>query len=164
MNAEEATKLCRMTKAACPQQAIEQETPLMWSMILKDVRFTDAVEAVVNLAGKQPFVAPAEIKTEVKRIRGARITAFGPLPAPPLEVENGERSYRDWQAECQRRIADGEVTDPAQLPTKATGNRAMVGFERVFQQITAGPVEDDPAPSDDDTDVVVEGTVVDSDT
>lgn len=113
MKPTDAAKLCKFAKAACPAQAIDQDTPAAWYVLLADLRFEDAMEALVNVARKQPFVAPAEIRAEVRRLRGGRLSAFGPIPAPPSELSPVEQ--QQWIRDAQSRIADGSVTTPAEL-------------------------------------------------
>lgn len=114
MNAQEAAMLCRFAKAACPQQAIDEATPDAWAVLLEDVRFADAKAALVNVVRSQPFVSPAEIRSEVKRIRSKRVLDFGPLPAPPAGLTDSEEI--DWQRRIVRRIADGEAPEMPALP------------------------------------------------
>lgn len=107
MTPAEALILCRMAKGACPQQAFDEFTPDMWHDLMKETRFEDAKEALVTIVKRQPFVAPSEILSEVRKIREKRIADYGPFDPPP-EVEN----YNRWLGEMRRRIADGE--DPVQ--------------------------------------------------
>lgn len=100
----EALTLCRLAKAMCPQQAMDEFTPDAWHMLLEDLRFEDCKEALVNLARKNPFVAPAEIRAEVRRIRDKRLADYGPFDPPP-EVAD----YNRWLGEMRRKIADGET-------------------------------------------------------
>lgn len=108
MNATEAMMLCRFAKAACPQQAIDEYTPDAWLELLGDLRFDDAKAALLAVAAKQPFVAPAEIRTEVARIRAKRIVDHPPLTPPPglTELET-----RQWTRDRIREIGDGQVID-----------------------------------------------------
>lgn len=108
MNATEAMMLCRFAKAACPQQAIDEYTPDVWLDLLGDLPFMDAKDALLTVAAKQPFVAPAEIRGEANRIRAKRIVDHQPLTPPPgLDpIEAIE-----WRKDAVRRIADGEVVD-----------------------------------------------------
>lgn len=119
MNQAEAVILCRFTKSACPQQAFDAYTPDAWALILADIRLEDAREAVVNVARRQPFVAPAEILTEVKRIRTKRIDDYGPIVPPPELDPDDTAAYRDWWVAAQRAIADGESpAAAAELPSR----------------------------------------------
>jgi len=102
MNHQEAVVLCRLLAAACPQQAIDDYTPDSWHDLLGDLSFADCHEAMVTIGKRQPFIAPAEIITEVRRIRAERI-ARAPIPAPPPELADDPRAY---QAELQARIRD----------------------------------------------------------
>lgn len=108
MNAQEAALLCRYVRACCPQQAIDEYTPAAWADLLGDVRLEDAKEAVKAVAMRQPFVAPAEIRAEVKRIRAKRIADHPPL-IPPPGLDDAEE--RRWLAGATKRIGDGETYD-----------------------------------------------------
>lgn len=114
MSNAEAVMLCRMAKAACPQQQFDQYTPDMWHELLGDLRFVDAREALVEVVKAQPFVSPAEIRDQVKRVRGKRLDAFGPI-IPPFELEGSPIAEREWIREMVRRVGDGELL-PGQQP------------------------------------------------
>lgn len=121
MNAQQIVMLCRFAKAACPQQAIDEATPDAWQILLGDIRFEDAQTALATIAKRQPFVAPAEIRTEVKARRETRI-AQGPQLQPPPGTADDELAYRRWLAESRRRIADGEpIAEPDALPARDVG-------------------------------------------
>lgn len=114
MTEEETLALTRYVKACCPQQAIDKYTPDAWFNLLGDLSLTDAQQAVTAVAKRQPFVAPAEIRAEVRRLRGERI-AQAVIPAPPPELADDPRAY---QAALQARIRDaadgrGEPVPPA---------------------------------------------------
>lgn len=108
MNAQEAALLCRYVRACCPQQAIDEYTPTAWADLLGDVRLEDAKEAVRRVVGRQPFVAPAEIRAEVRRIRAKRIDDHPPLIPPPGLDDAQERR---WLREARWRIGNGEHID-----------------------------------------------------
>lgn len=127
----EAAALCRFTKAACPQQAIDEYTPDAWHPILEDIRFEDAKEAVIEAAKSSPFVAPAEIRAHVKRIRRERLLAFGDLPNPPSELSNEQQAK--WLANFARAIADGEQVERPALP--APGERPDINFGSLLPDI-----------------------------
>lgn len=116
MSNAEAVLLCRYAKAACPQQAFDQYTPDAWSDLLGDLRFEDCKEALRNIVQRQPFVAPAEIRDEVKRVRAKRIGDYGPLPDPPHGTDYNEAEYRAYLADTLRRIGDGEIVSRHETP------------------------------------------------
>lgn len=122
MSNAEAVLLCRYAKAACPQQAFDQYTPDAWFDLLSDLRFEDCKMAIKCVVQRQPFVAPAEIRDEVKRVRLRRFSEFGPMPDPPLEIgAQGSDEYRRWVAETMRAIGDGTAVpgpNPASLTTR----------------------------------------------
>lgn len=130
MNPTEAVALCRMVQAVCPHQKFDEMTPDTWGLVLAHVRFVDAQEALVAIAQRQPFVAPAEIIAEVKRIRGRRLAAVDTIQ-PPSGLD--ELAYRRWLADTRRTIADGAPPpDPASLPA-----RDMRAIEGTFRTVPA---------------------------
>ena len=116
MNPLEAATLCKLAKAACPQQAIDEYTPDAWFPLLEDLRFEDAKDALFAVVKRQPFVAPAEIRAAVKQIRGDRISAFGPLPNPPRDVEENPALYGPWVGEMYRLIGNGDLVAGSPIP------------------------------------------------
>jgi hypothetical protein len=115
MTPEDAVKLCRYVKACCPQQAIDELTPLAWADHLEHVPYDDAKAAAKEITAKQPFVTIAEILQIVRRIRSSRIEDHPPLTPPPAPPELGPGEDVAWQLAwlkgARRRIADGEVID-----------------------------------------------------
>lgn len=75
MNPTESLALTRFVRAACPQQKFDEYTPDAWHELLADLQFADCRAAVTALGKRQPFISPAEIRTEVVRIRAERIRA-----------------------------------------------------------------------------------------
>lgn len=73
MNHQEATALCAYVRQLCPQQRINEFTPDVWGDVLGPYDATEARAAVVAVASRQPFVAPAEIITEIRARRAERI-------------------------------------------------------------------------------------------
>jgi hypothetical protein len=69
MTPTETVTLTKYVKACCPQQAIDEYTPDVWHDLLGDLELADCRAAVVTVTRRQPFCAPAEIITEVKRAR-----------------------------------------------------------------------------------------------
>lgn len=73
MNSQEATALCAYVHQLCPQQRFNEHTPDVWGDILGPYALDEARAAVVTVASRQAFVAPAEIVTEIKARRAERI-------------------------------------------------------------------------------------------
>jgi len=101
---EETVMLCRYVKACCPQQAIDDFTPDAWHDLLGDLTLADCRAAVMVVGKRQPFVAPAEIRAEVRRQRADRLSR-NPLPAPPAELTDDQAAYKRW--------LDGQITSIA---------------------------------------------------
>lgn len=105
MDINETTRICKAIASIKPAQYMAEETPAFWAMILTDVRYEDARQAVINLGGKTKFIDPSDIITEAKAIRNARLGAAG----------IGNRTLGDTPEEHRKRvkaIADGEATPP----------------------------------------------------
>jgi hypothetical protein len=134
MSPEEAVALCRFTAACCPSQKFDEYTPDAWGLLLKDVRFIDAKEAVTIVARKQPWVSPAEIISEVKKIRAKRIAEFGEIPPPPAEVLDPDnwRAFIEWQIATTKAIADGDLKPKEiELPERDVKALTRGAFRRV---------------------------------
>lgn len=129
MNHQEAVGLCRIVKAVCPHQAIDEATPDMWGPVLAHIRFVDAKEAIVNLARTSPFISPAEIVAEVKRIRAKRL-ADHPEPTPPDDLTPVETI--EWLRATRAAIADGNP--PEVLAVDAKPRPVCEALARTFRQ------------------------------
>ena len=126
MTPQETLMLTRYVKACCPQQAIDEYTPDAWHDLLGDLALADCRAGVTAVARRQPFVAPAEIRAEVKRIRDDRL-ARTPLPAPPAELADDPERYRRALAANVARFADG-----------LTVRKAIAGTDEIGRLIAAG--------------------------
>jgi hypothetical protein len=104
MTPEETILLCRYVRACCPQQAMDEYTPDVWCDLLGDLTLTDCREAVRNVAGRQPFVAPAEIRTEVRRLRGGRLEGF---QYAPVDGDKDPQVYLAALRAQRAAVADG---------------------------------------------------------
>lgn len=113
MTPREAWALTRYVAACCPQQAIDEYTPEAWHDLLGDLDFGDCKLAAAAVGRRQPFVAPAEIRAEVRRVRGDRVARALP-PAPPAEMADRpvEGRYAKAVLAAVRRIADGKQLTP----------------------------------------------------
>ena len=115
MNAPETLALLRYVKACCPAQAIDEYTPDAWTDLLHDLRLVDAKEAARNLAQQQEFIAPKDIRKEVRRIRADRINRHPPID-PPGDLNPIQ--YKRWLAKTQQAIADGQTITTPTLPAR----------------------------------------------
>src|ERR1039458_7521799 len=106
MKPTETVLLTEYVKACCPPQTTcRAETAAdAWHDLLGELELGDCRDAVVMIAKRQPFVAPSEIITEVRRIREERISRTPP-PAPPAELLDDEAAYRDYLRRTARQAA-----------------------------------------------------------
>ena len=62
---------------------------------------------MVAVAKSQPFVAPFEIRAEVRRARNERIMDAGGVPAPPPELIDNPAAYSAALRAAATALADG---------------------------------------------------------
>lgn len=106
MKPTDAVVLKEYVKACCPQQRFTEYTTDAWFDLLGDLELEDCRQAVAAVAKRQPFVAPAEIRAEVRKIRDDRL-ARTPLPPPPAELADDPGRYQRAVQAGVKRIADG---------------------------------------------------------
>lgn len=109
MNNQETVKLTRLVKAMCPQQAMDEYTADAWCELLADLRLADCTEAVKALGQAQAFIAPSEIRTQVRKNRTERLDR---TPLPPPDPNLTPRQTIKWLRETRKAIADGTYTPP----------------------------------------------------
>lgn len=122
MTPREAVLLTRYVKACCPGQQIDEYTPDAWHDILGALELADCREAVRTIAARQPFVAPAEIAAEVKRVRAERLHDFQYVPVP------GDESTAVYLAalrEQREAVASGRREPAPALPPGADRSQEL---------------------------------------
>lgn len=126
MTPAETARLVRLVQQACPAQRFEEGTPVLWHKMLDDLRYVDCQDAVIELGKRTVFMAPAEIRAEVRRIRAERLRAVPSSALEPADVNPNEvEAYQAARLRLIRSIADG---DPApqvrELPAASAAARA----------------------------------------
>lgn len=126
MNAAEVARLCRAVKAFCPSQAMDAATPEAWELVLGELSFTDARDAVVRLAalptepGRSRYIEPGHIISEIRKIQRDRLAATEVPPPPPgLTPTAGIL----WQRRVRAEIAAGTYQPPIDAPQLANPAR-----------------------------------------
>ncbi|WP_422652282.1 zinc finger domain-containing protein [Embleya scabrispora] len=88
MDEVEAVDLVRWVQALCPQQHIDRLTGEAWFEVLEPFDFEECKAAATVCAREKPFVAPAEIIAEVRRVHAERLASLVLYePAPGEDVE-----------------------------------------------------------------------------
>lgn len=128
MTPTETVALLRIVRAVCPAQKFDEFTSDAWAELLDDLRLDDCTLAVKHLGRRQPFIAPSDIRSEVKRIRKDRLDRV-PFPAPPPDLTPLETIA--WQRQVTREIADGTYQHPSEL----VGTRPMPAIENTFRRV-----------------------------
>lgn len=127
MTPMETVALVRQVRATCPAQKLDEYTPDAWAPILADLRLEDCAAAVVELGKRIAFIAPADIRAEVRRIRKDRLDRV-PFPTPPPDLTPLETIA--WQRDVTRQIADGTF-----VPAQVEGTRPMPAIENTFRRV-----------------------------
>jgi hypothetical protein len=104
--------LTRYAKACFPQQAMDEYTPDAWFDVLGDLTLADCRRAVAEVSRHKPFIAPCEIREEVRRIRDERLRRTE-IPAPPPELLDNPAAYSAALRVAATAIADGRDPAPA---------------------------------------------------
>lgn len=122
MNSREAVMLVRYVRALCPNQKIDEFTPDAWGDVLADYDLDDCRAACVTLASRQPFIAPAEIITEVRKARRARLENF--IYEPPA-LETTDEFLDNYRRQIAA-VASGAVPAPTTAPALTGGPHKSV--------------------------------------
>ena len=107
MNATETARICDAISQIKPAQRFDTETPAFWAVILGDIRYEDARQAVLNLGGRQQFIDPSDIITEVRRIRDDRVDRTE-MPVPNASPDDPAGYAVEYRA-LRLAIADGTL-------------------------------------------------------
>lgn len=124
MNPSETVMLARYVKALCPQQKFDEYTPDAWHDVLSDFALADARTAAAAVARKQPFVSPAEIVAEIRKLRDERAADY---QGPGLSAEIPDADPDDVQAYLSAlrgmrvRAADGLEMKPRPVAELVAG-------------------------------------------
>jgi hypothetical protein len=82
----------------------------MWCELLRDLNYEDAQQALIHLLRRSTFASPAEIRSEVERIRRDRWTRADPfIPSSPdlTPIEAAAEMRQYWRA-----VGDGHPPEP----------------------------------------------------
>ncbi len=124
MNLEETTRLCRVVAACSPSQRFDEDTPLAWQVLLEDVPMADALEATKALAQRQPYIAPADIRAEAKRLRTKRLDNVG-VPTPNVDPDDA-KAYAEELRALTAMVASGQM-DRAKRDRYEAGGVTVTG-------------------------------------
>jgi hypothetical protein len=139
----EVVNLVRLLRAIAPAQKFDDYTAEAWQPILDDVRSEDAFAAVKELGKRLPFISPADIRTEVRRMRSERMRhadASFRHHGDPDDVADYMRQLHEHRA----LIGDGLVPDvpaidaPVRPPAevvKLARQLGMPGDGRTAQEV-----------------------------
>lgn len=131
MTPTEAVKLTRLVRAICPQQQFDEYTADAWGDLLADLRLEDCTLAVRQLGQQQVFIAPAEIRAAVRKIRTERIDRT-PLPDPDPDMTPVQTIA--WLRQMRRAIADGTYQPPPQFERKPRDMAQLEGTVKTVEE------------------------------
>ena len=142
MSPEETVALCRLVKAICPSQALDQYTPDAWALILRHIDYNDAKQAVIDIAsrplepGKSRYIEPGHIIAQVRRIRAQRLADHGPLIPPP--GLDGTTEYLAWIRQASAVVASGGSL-PTPPAVAADPGRSAAAIASIRDALPAAP-------------------------
>lgn len=143
MTPTETVQLVAFVSQISPAQKLDEFTADSWHELLDDLPFGDALAAVKRVGRRQPFIAPADIRAEVRVIRRERLDKADSTYVPPP----GEQSFSDYQRGLlahRRAVGDGaEIPEPLR-PIAAPKPRAL---DAVFRRPPSGQAEQTSEPT-----------------
>ena len=107
MTPQEVVQLLALVEGLCPTQRITPDTPQAWHLLLKDIRYVDAYDALPGIAMRHDRIAPRHIVEGVRELRQYRMSRFGAIETVPTADTGHEVRERK---ELTRRICDGDLT------------------------------------------------------
>lgn len=137
MTDEEVVVLAGYVRALCPQQRFDEYTPDAWYDVLHDYTLDEARTAAATIAGRQAFVAPGEIATEVRKARRTLISVDAETE-PPTADPNDVPLYLRQVRTHRRNVATGRTPAiPAPRAIEAAVTEADVSAMRQQQDFTS---------------------------
>lgn len=124
MTPDETVMLARYVRALCPQQKFDEYTPDAWHDVLGDYALLECRSAAAEMAGRQPFVSPAEIIGVIRRRRtdNARDIQGPGLPAAVPDADPDDIQAYLAAVRAQRtRAADGIELKPRDMKALLSG-------------------------------------------
>lgn len=134
MTPDETVILARYVRALCPQQKFDEYTPDAWHDVLADYTLDEARTAAATVAGRQAFVAPGEIATEVRKNRRALVSVDAETEPPAADPNNVPLYLRQVRTH-RRNVATGAV--PAIPALTAAVTEADVSAMRQQEDLAA---------------------------
>jgi hypothetical protein len=134
MTPDEAVILARYVRALCPQQKFDEYTPDAWHDVLRGYLLDEARTAAALIAGRQAFVAPGEIATEIRRTRAALVSVDAETEPPAADPNNVPLYLRTLRTH-RRNVATGAT--PAIPALTAAVTEADVTAMRQQQDLSA---------------------------
>lgn len=134
MTEEDTVLLVGYVRALCPQQRFDEYSPDAWYDVLHDYSLNEAKTAAASVASRQPFVAPGEIATEVRKVR-RELVSVDAETEPPAADPNDVPLYLRTLRTHRRAVATGLTPAIPALPASIT--EADVAAMRQQQDLSA---------------------------
>ncbi len=131
MTPSECVKLTRLIQNICPAQKLDEYTSDAWFPLLDDIAIGDALDAMNRLGRRQPFIAPHDIRAEVKVIRRERVDKADATFVPTCDPDDTAAYNRQLLAH-RRAIGDGAIEPTQPQLTRAVRPSLLA---RVFRRV-----------------------------
>ena len=129
MNHLQTVQLVRVVASLCPNQKLDEYTADAWAMILDDIRYEDAQQAVKDIY-RQPLgeqwtrkIEASHILDQVRKTRNAKIVAYGPIEPPP---DLDPTTYPAWLRQARTAIANDTPPDRPILERRPMPNMTSI--------------------------------------
>lgn len=141
MNITEVIQIIEIVRRICPAQRFDDEAPEAWLLVLEDISFTTAREALRGAARAQDWITPRAIRDQAMQIRDSRIQSValrggdGRLVAVPEDSDPIDYDHlRVEDLYLRQLIGDGLMDIAAYRAYRAAG-RALT---QPPHQLTSG--------------------------
>jgi hypothetical protein len=136
MKPTEVVQLTGYLRAHFPSQPVDEYTTEALEEILAPFPMADCRRAVFNLADRgEKWCSPTEVRDEVRRIRQKRVADYGPIEPPAGLDPDDVRGYQRWLGAITHKIADGEITSPAELAWDGPTHDVVRELGQVGQEV-----------------------------
>jgi hypothetical protein len=124
VNGPEVVGLLGFVRAFCPAQKMDDYTPDAWLLALRDLSLDDCKAAVVEIAKREPWIAPADVRKEVRRAREDRLSRVPEIAVPDADPDD-VAAYQRALREDRYRVAEGLKPRPVAA--------LVAGLTRVYE-------------------------------
>lgn len=118
MRPSDTVRLLALVTQIAPAQKVDEFTPDAWHLVVGDLDYDEAREAVIAVARRQAWIAPADVVQEALRAR-ARRPRFDAEYVPDADPDDPDAYLAALRGGRLRHYADGTVRRPLAAAMRA---------------------------------------------